>query len=117
MRGLTWATIARRHGLSERQCRAVWAEQRPTLDEMPPVDLVAVLEEALANLDALIEDFVLLAEQTRNESVRLGAIKARMAAMGEKFSLMRGCGLLPHDLGLWRSELEVQKVASLSSTS
>jgi hypothetical protein len=32
---------------------------------MPPVDLVAVLEEALANLDALIEDFVLLAEQTR----------------------------------------------------
>jgi hypothetical protein len=112
-RGLTWRTIAARHGLSERQCRTVWAERRPPLAEALEGDLVAALEEALAGLDAVIEDCALLAERTANDAVRLGAIKARMAAMGERFSLLRACGLLPHDLGLWRQEIDL---ASLMRT-
>lgn len=109
-RGLTWPTIAERHGLSERRCRTIWKTRVSGLDDLGERDLVATLRDAIANLDAVIEDCALLAERTANDSVRLGAIKARMAAMSEKLGLLQRCGLLP-DFGLWRYEIDVRLVS------
>jgi hypothetical protein len=63
-RGLTWPTIADRHALSERQCRSIWSEwvrERP----LEPTDPRDALREAVAQLDATIEDTALFAETIR----------------------------------------------------
>jgi len=66
-RGLSRATVAQRHQLSERHCREIWATGR-TSDLDPHASLEA-LTDFLAHLDAAIEDLALLAETTRNDAV------------------------------------------------
>lgn len=111
-RGLTWATIEARHGVTERQCRTIWAERLREVSA-EPVDVRDALREAIAQLDAAIEDCALLAESTANDSVRLGAIKARLAAMGERDELMRLSGLLPFDARAVRTEAELRDINDL----
>src|SRR4051812_10719509 len=79
-RGMSWATVASRNGLSERMCLAVWKE-RLAAEPLEAADPREALLEAAAQLDAAIEDLALLAQATANDAVQLGAIKARLAAM------------------------------------
>jgi hypothetical protein len=110
-RGLRWATIAERHGVTERQCRTVWREsQQGRVLSYEQEDPLASLDEAIASVDSVIEDLALLAESTNNDAVKLGAIRARLGALIERFALMRACGLVPRDLG--HGELDVRKVVS-----
>jgi hypothetical protein len=111
-RGLTWATIEARHGVGERQCRTIWAERLREIST-EPVDVREALREAITQLDAAIEDCALLAESTSNDSVRLGAIKARLAAMGERDELLRLSGLLPFDARAVRTEAELRDINDL----
>lgn len=108
-RGLTWSTIGARHGVSERQARTVWSERLREVST-EPVDVREALKEAVAQLDAAIEDLVLVAEDTKNDAVRLGAIKARLSAMAEKHELMRLSGLLPFDVRAVRTEAELRDI-------
>ena len=107
-RGLSWATVAQRHQLSERHCREIWATGRTT--DLNPRASLDALADILAQLDAAIEDLALLAETTRNDAVRLGAVRARLAAMADRFEVMQACGLLPRDLGLFRLEIDVREM-------
>jgi hypothetical protein len=107
-RGLGWGVIAARHDLSERQAQTVWREHHERHPLAADEDPFLALQEALAALDAVIEDAALLAERTTQDHVQLGAIKTRLAALGERF---RACGLVPHDLGLYRHEIETRAVA------
>src|SRR5262245_57253806 len=102
-RGFSWATVAGRHGLSERQCISIW-KARLAAEPLEEVDLREALLEAAAQLDAAIEDCSLLAEATANDAVRLGAIKARLAAMQQKHELLRLAGLLPFSPRAARTE-------------
>ncbi len=109
-RGLSWPTIAERHGLSERHCRTVWqayAHVQLPLDDGDPVETV---REAIFQLDAAIEDLALIAENASHDAVRLGAVKSRLAAIDQRLSLLRAVGLLPHDLGLLRREIDYRHV-------
>jgi hypothetical protein len=109
-RGLTWATVADRHGLSERQCIAIWKD-RLAAQPLEEVDPREALLEAVAQLDAAIEDCSLLAETTANDAVRLGSIKTRLAAMREKHDLLRLAGLLPYSPQAARTESEIWQMA------
>ena len=60
-RGLTWATIEARHGVTERQCRTIWAERLRKVSA-EPVDVREALTEAITQFDAAIEDVSILAE-------------------------------------------------------
>jgi hypothetical protein len=108
-RGLGWATISARHGVSERQGRTIWRERLQGVSA-EPVDVREALREAIAQLDAAIEDVSTLAESTANDAVRLGAIKARISAMGDKQDLMRLAGLLPYDERAVRTEMELREI-------
>jgi len=106
-RGLAWATIAGRHGLSERQCQTIWRDHLAREPLPHQVDLEESLRETLAQLDAVVEDAALLAETTRNDSVRLGAIKMRYSALTGKTQVMHACGLLPrYEHGLHALDFE-----------
>jgi hypothetical protein len=108
-RGLTWPTIAERNRISERQARRAWTDwiRRAPLEAVDPL---RALQDAVAQLDALVEDLVLLAESTANDSVRLGAIKSRWLIIADRFRLMSYTGLLPRDLGLYRTELDARRL-------
>src|SRR4051794_23905516 len=78
-RGLRWSTISSRHGLTQRQAQNIWAARRDEEHEQR-VDPDELVLDEVASLDAAIEELALFAESTANDSVRLGAIKARIDA-------------------------------------
>jgi hypothetical protein len=111
-RGLAWTTIAARHELTERQCRNIWNERLREVS-LEPVDVRFYLGESIAQLDAAIEELALLAETTANDPVRLGAVKARLDALGSKFELMRLSGLLPFDARAVRTEAQLREICAM----
>jgi hypothetical protein len=107
-RGLTWATVAERHGVSDRHAREVWREyaKHRNIVSADPEDAVL---EALDRYDAIIEELVDATDNASNESVRLGALKHRLAATRAKVDLQASTGMLAnHD---WTEELRsVRKI-------
>jgi hypothetical protein len=93
-RGLRWATIAKRNGLSETMCRKIWRERRSAEDfrSLRPAEVV---DEAVAQLESVVEELAQLAASTRNDAVRLGAIKARAATLIQRLELLQALGRVP----------------------
>lgn len=69
------------------------------------------MHDVITTLDAVVEDLALLAEDTANDAVRLGALKARMQAVEQRFGVMRAAGLLPPTWEALRFDLDARKVA------
>ncbi len=93
-------------------CRSIWNEH---LREQPlgPDNPTEALREAAAYWDAAIEDLALLAETTRNDPVRLGAITRRLEAMTRKQDLLRLAGVLPFSPQATRTELQMEKMTDV----
>jgi hypothetical protein len=108
-RGLTWATIGERHGLSDRQCRAIVKERRASQPLLRDHDAEDAVREALEQLDALIEKFALLADRASHSGVKLGALKAQATTLGARFTLMQQVGLLPHNLRAVSRDAEMRE--------
>lgn len=109
-RGFSWDEIARRSGLSDRQCRRILADYRQSRPGLHEIDPVEVIEEALDAYDAAIEDLALLAEQTSHDGTRLGAIRSRVEASRAKMELMHAVGVLP-SLHVMRVEVDAHRLA------
>jgi hypothetical protein len=108
-RGFSWNTIALRFGVSDRHSRRIveeYRQSRPSLHQIDPIDTI---EAAIASYDQAIEDFAVLAEQTTNDAVRLGAIRSRLDALGAKLALMNATGLMP-DFQRLRVEVDLRRV-------
>ena len=73
----------------------------------------AELESEIDALDAVIDELAQLAEQTANDSVRLGAIKAKVDAQARRLELKRAAGMLPWNLRLLKYDAEVTEVAGV----
>jgi len=89
-RGLPWAMVAERHGISERQARDAWSGRSVDLEQVPAREAIA---DELRRRDALLEDLALVADQTKNDSVRLGAIRTRHEVLKDRFALLQATGL------------------------
>ena len=70
------------------------------------------MAEVLAQLDATVEDLALLAERTRNDSVRLGALKTRLVVLGQRVELLQVCGALPRSRR-WNQQIEAEQMSRL----
>ena len=79
---------------------------------MGPLDPIETMGEVLAHLDATVEDLTLLGESSRNESIKLGALKARMAAMERRVELLQVCGALPR-FRRWNQEIQAKTMSRL----
>jgi hypothetical protein len=62
-------------------------------------------------MDAIIEEFALLAETTNNDAVRLGAIKARRQAVEHRVGLLQATGVLPPTGEAIQFELDARATA------
>ena len=112
-RGLGWALIADRYKLTERQCQNIWAHYRDGQPQPGETDPLAAVMEAIASYDAIIEDLALVAESATHDAVKLGAIKARCTAIEQKIVLMQMVGLLTRDLGLFKYEMDLNRIAEV----
>jgi hypothetical protein len=110
-RGLGWAEISARFGLSDRQARRVVAEYRESRPHLHELDPIEIIEEALLQHDAAIEDLALLAQTTSHDGTKLGAIKGRLEALRAKLELMAAVGVLPRDLRRLQIEVDIRHVA------
>lgn len=110
-RGLTWASIAERHGLSARQARTVWTEHCEATGPADPAEALLAVQEAVAQIDQVVEDAALLALSTANDSVKVAALKLRLSALGQRFELQRLVGVLPYDLGWFLYDADTRATA------
>jgi hypothetical protein len=92
--GFGWARIAQRHGLSERQCRAIWTER---LDERlaEPVDWQLNYVELLEQLDGLGDAFALAAEEATHAAAKVGALRGLLTVLERRMEIQRLGGDLP----------------------
>jgi hypothetical protein len=110
LRGLGEVEIANRFGITSRQVRRVLAEHRrsrPRLDDIDPVEVVI---DVLGGYESLAEELALLAERTRHDGVRLGAIKGRLELHRARIDLLQAAGALPADLPQLRVLRDVANV-------
>lgn len=95
MRGVSWPTIAARHGLSERRCQQVMAEYReshPTARHRSPMEL---LDEILGGYEAAREDLAEVAATTAHDATRVGAIRTSVAILEAQAGLLTALGVMP----------------------
>lgn len=108
-RGLSWAAIEQRHGVSERHGRRIvdrMADRRPSIE----VDPDEAVRELFAHWEQAIEDLALLVDSP-NDSVRVAAITRRVDLVERRVLTLRELGLLPRDWGGWAQAVESVHIA------
>jgi hypothetical protein len=99
--GVSFVTIAERHEINERTVRRIvekwWATEPATLE----IDPRAVVIDTIRSLEQSIEWYALKALTAANETVQLGAMKARDEAFAHRIEVLRSLRLLPFDWQRW----------------
>lgn len=112
LRGQSWAYLADKYGLRPRACMKIysdWREQnRSTYQGRDPI---AIVHSMLDRLESWVEQLAEVADTTTTEATEIAAINAQMTALTRTAELMQATGILPHDLGTLRLELDVQSLA------
>lgn len=85
-----------------------WKATRPTLRTADPL---AIIDEMIDGYHADLEQLSDIAENAKNDSAAVGAINARMAARDRIIALLQTTGVLPHDLGKIRVDIDVRYIA------
>jgi hypothetical protein len=95
-RGISWPTIAATYELSETQVRNIYRAARASdVAEADEPRAIETIDEVLLQYESVIEDCATLYASSNNDSVRLGAVKARQAAIGSKLETLQALGILP----------------------
>jgi hypothetical protein len=112
LRQQSWKHIATKHGLSTAQCRAIyerWKRENPgTYQGRPPIELV---QKQLEALEAWTEQLAEIADVSDVDTTKIQAINAQADKVRQAAEIMQATGILPHDLGVLRLELDVQALA------
>jgi len=112
-RGDSWAAIAARHGVSERQARRAGREALASAAEGDPlvIEPAALLarvvrthQRALARLEALADD-------SDNDSAAVGAARGAASVAVSLLDVLARVGLLPDVPAAWRHTRDAQALA------
>lgn len=108
-RPTAWATIAKQVGLSERQCRDIYADF--LLWDETQKDPMKVVEETIDCLwAAMLEASDTAAYAEPGSTARTGAVKAFIEAATTRLALMQAAGKVPRYLGTFAAEQELRAV-------
>lgn len=107
--GDTWAEIAARHGISERQARRSRTEH---ITSGGPVawleaDPNEVLREAVDIHREVLSSLAAAASAADNSAAQVGALRARATTALQLVNLLAQAGLVPDSAGAWRFAREV----------
>lgn len=113
LRGASLPELARRYGLSERQCRNVLREWRESgIAELEVADALAVVYEFIERYRQIEASLAEVAETADNSAAAIGAHRGRTEAVDRQVQLMQAAGLLPKELGQLRLQADVRSVAA-----
>lgn len=110
-RGLTYNQIAEALGIDRGTAlRAMqeWRDSNPKLRTKDPLDII---DEALEGYQSDLNELAMVSSTTKQEAVRVGAINSRMQARDRIITLLQTTGILPHDLGKLRVEIDIRYIA------
>jgi hypothetical protein len=110
-RGVSKARVARVVNVTRQTVYDVLEEHRqtgPRLRQHKPLEIV---DQMLEGYQADLEELAAVSSATTNESVRVGAIRSRMDARDRIVALLQATGVLPHDLGKLRIDIDVRYIS------
>jgi hypothetical protein len=112
LRGQSWPYLADKYGLTQEWCKRIynaWREHnQSTYQGRDPIHIVHGM---LDRLDSWTEQLAEVADESSTDTVKIAAINAQLNALTRTAELMQATGILPHDLGTLRLELDVQTLA------
>jgi LPS sulfotransferase NodH len=112
LRGQSWEYLAEKYNLTIRQIRDIYngwrADNQPTYQGRDPIEIV---HSMLDRLNSWVEQLAEVADTASADATRIAAINAQLNALTRTAELMQATGILPHDLGTLRLELDVQTLA------
>jgi hypothetical protein len=112
LRGQGWAYLSSKYDLTQRQCKEIYGQWRDANQATyQGRDPIAIVHGMLDRLESWVEQLAEVADSTTTEATEISAINAQMNALTRTAELMQATGILPHDLGTLRLELDVQSLA------
>lgn len=112
LRGQGWAYLSAKYDLTQRQCKEIYGQWRDANQATyQGRDPIAIVHSMLDRLESWTEQLAEVADATSTEATEIAAINAQMNALTRTAELMQATGILPHDLGTLRLELDVQSLA------
>lgn len=111
-RGQTWSATAAANGVSERHCRRIADQYRDTSPSLQEWDPIAVVEQAYERYESAYERLAEITEEAKNDSARVGAVRAQTAVIGEQLALLQAVGVLPSNLGKLAVQADARTLAA-----
>ena len=112
LRGQSWSYLCEKYNLRDAMVRRIFAdwrkENQPTYAGRDPIKIV---HSMLDRLESWVEQLAEVADTSATDTVKISAINAQLNALTRTAELMQATGILPHDLGTLRLELDVQTLA------
>ena len=108
----SWSRIAGKYGIKEAQCKLIYAkwraENRPTAYRGR--DPIEIVHDQLEQLESWTEQLADVADESAG-TVKIAAINSEVNTAMRAVELMQATGILPHDLGTLRVQLDIQVLA------
>jgi len=112
LRGQSWPYLSDKYGLQPRACQNIYNEWREANQgAYQGRDPIAIVHSMLDRLESWVEQLAEVADASATDTVKIAAINAQLNALTRTAELMQATGILPHDLGTLRLELDVQTLA------
>jgi hypothetical protein len=109
LRGQSWPHLSEKYGVQVRVCQKIYREWREeNQSTYQGRDPIAIVHSMLDRLEAWVEQLAEVADDSDTDAVKISAINAQLNALTRTAELMQATGILPHDLGTLRLELDVQ---------
>lgn len=112
MRGLSYGKLAETYGLSKAriiQIHNEWKLENPSLRTQDAMD---IFDHQLGGYEADIEELVIVAATTAQDSVRVNAIGRRAEIRSKITDLLQQAGVLPRDLGQISVQIDARITAN-----
>jgi hypothetical protein len=109
--GMTWAAIARKHSMGEKEARQTYAryvdEIVPLITEQSPAE---TLRGYLRILESARERLLQIADAADNDSARVGALREVVRTVEKEIELQMRAGFIPRDVADSRARLEQEQL-------
>lgn len=108
-RGLTWDQVAEKHNIDGSTARRAWAAVRDSQkDEISGADPMDTVFDLIRSYEEWMAQLAKIAEDSANDSARIGAIRSQVDIAVKKTELLQATGLLPKQLGKLRVEMDIR---------
>jgi hypothetical protein len=110
-RGFPERAVAERFNITPARVGEIMEAWRSTKPKLRLIDPLEIIDQCVDGYQADMEHLSVIAENAGNSNTAVGAINARMAARDRIIALLQTTGVLPHDLGKLRVEVDVRFIA------